>query len=161
MKSRTNRRYGNLEPMYNFSMNPYPEFRFYRCPDCRDKTGQRTLPLVICVFPRHFISLNFTNRYCRHCDTLIGKKDEIEHCLTELFVQNDPSVIGNEYVMIGTMEKKAWRKNLENPGVMKDDRPYIHDFKSFEEIRMTMAGWFKDGVEPPVMPPPPSTEWVK
>ena len=39
--------------------------------------------------------------------------------------------------------------------------PHIHDFKSYEELRMTMAGWFHKDQEPPVWTPPPSTEWVK
>jgi hypothetical protein len=39
--------------------------------------------------------------------------------------------------------------------------PHIHDFKSYEELRMTMAGWFPQDQDPPVWTPPPSTEWVK
>ena len=39
--------------MYNFSMNPYPEFRFSKCPDCNNKTGQRTLLLIIHIDPKN------------------------------------------------------------------------------------------------------------
>jgi len=40
-------------------------------------------------------------------------------------------------------------------------RQHIHDFKSYQNIRMTMAGWFPEGQDRPVMEPPPSKEWVK
>ncbi len=38
---------------------------------------------------------------------------------------------------------------------------YAHDFKTYQEIRMTMEGWFPRDKKPPVRTPPPSTEWVK
>jgi len=38
---------------------------------------------------------------------------------------------------------------------------HVHDFKSYQDIRMSMGGWFKKGQIPPVMEPPPSKEWVK
>lgn len=161
MAKRKKTRLGKLAPRYNFSLNPYTEFRFYRCPDCHGKTGQRKLPLFIHVEPDHFIALNFTNRYCPRCDSLIGRKDEIEHILTGLFSQYGPSVIGNDYVIIGTVEKKTWREGLYQPKQLKQILPNVHDFKSFAELRMTMAGWFPKDLEPPEMPPAPSTEWVK
>jgi hypothetical protein len=37
---------------------------------------------------------------------LIGHKDEFEHLLTSMFMQYDPSVIGNDYLIVGTVEKK-------------------------------------------------------
>ena len=38
---------------------------------------------------------------------------------------------------------------------------HTHDFKSYQNLHMTMAGWFRDGQDPPVMEPPPSNEWLK
>jgi hypothetical protein len=58
------KQFGVLPPKYNFSLNPYPELRFSKFPDCQNKTGQRTLPLLIHVEPKDFIALNYTNRYC-------------------------------------------------------------------------------------------------
>jgi len=77
-KSRARKQFGYLKPKYNFSLNSYPESRFYRCPDCGDKTGQRKVPLLIHVEPKNLIALNYTNRYCYRCDMLIGHKHEIE-----------------------------------------------------------------------------------
>jgi len=112
--------FGYLSPKYNFSLNLYPEFRFSRCPDCQKKTGQRKLPLLIHVDPKNLTALNYTNRYCSHCDMLIGHKHEIEHYLTELFLKIDPVMIGNPYLVFGTVEKKAWHENMNDPKALNE-----------------------------------------
>ena len=160
-KNRARKQFGCLQPKYNFSLNPYPESRFYRCPDCGDKTGQRKVPLLIHVEPKNLIALNYTNRYCYRCDMLIGHKHEIEQYLTELFSQIKPEVIGNCYLVFGTVEKTAWRQNINHPKPLNKMRQHIHDFKSYQILRMTMDGWFREGQDPPVMEPPPSTHWIK
>ena len=161
VEKRDRKQFGSLPPKYNFSLNPYPEFKFSKCPDCREKTGQRKLPLLIHVDPKHLIAMNYTNRYCYRCDMLIGHKHEIEYHLTELFLKLDKDLIGSNYFVIGTVEKKAWRENIKNQESFDDMRQHSHDFKSFQSIRMTMGGWFPKGQTPPVMEPPPSTDWVK
>ncbi len=153
--------FGLLPPKYNFSLNPYPEFRCSTCPDCGSKTGQRKLPLLIHVDPKVFIALNYTTRYCRFCDMLIGHKHEIEHYLTETLSKSNGSLIGNNYLVFGTVEKKEWRENMSNQKPSNEMRHHIHDFKSYQTIRMTMGGWFIKGQTPPVIEPPPSIEWVK
>jgi hypothetical protein len=153
--------FGHLPPEYNFSLNPYPDLRFSRCPDCESKTGQRKLPLLIHVDPMSLIALNYTNRYCQRCDMLIGHKHEIEHLLTELFSQINPEVIGNQYLVFATVEKKAWRENMAESKPFDEMLHHIHDFKSYQDLHMTMTGWFPKDQEPPVMTPPPSTDWVK
>lgn len=160
-KNRIRPQFGYLPPMYNFSLNPYPEVRFSRCPGCQKNTAQRKLPLLIHVDPRNLIALNYTHRYCSRCDMLIGHKHEIEHHLTELFLRMNPQVIGNYYLVLGTVEKKTWRENIHHPKAFDEMVQHVHDFKSYQDIRMTMGGWFPNGVDPPVMEPPPSTEWVK
>lgn len=159
-KNRVRKQFGYLPPKYNFSLNPYSEMRFSKCPDCQNKTGQRKLPLLIHVEPKNLIALNYTNRYCNRCDMLIGHKHEIEHYLTEMFLKINPKVIGNSYRVFGTVEKKAWRENINQPKPLNEMRQHIHDFKSYQNIRMTMVGWFPEGQDPPVMEPPPSTDWV-
>lgn len=153
--------FGNLPSKYIFSLNPYPELRFSKCPVCREKTSQRKLPLLVHVEPRNLIALNYTTRYCQRCDKLIGHKHEIEHHLTEMFLKNNPAVIGNNYLIFGTLEKNAWHEYINQPKPLDKMREHIHDFKSYENLRMTMAGWFPKGQTPPVMKPPPSTEWKR
>jgi len=162
MKRTEKPRFGELSPLYSFSLNPYPDQRFSRCPFCEHKTGQRKIPLFIHVDPMYPIALNYTCLHCKVCDLLIAHKHEIEHLLTTMFEQRVPSVIGNSYLIIGTMEKKAWRENMHHPKDPAEMRSHIHDFKTFNgEIRMTQSGWFGPNQKPKVMDPPQSTEWIK
>lgn len=162
MSKKKKGRFGDLPPMYKFILNPYPSQRISRCPFCERKTGQRKRPLLIHVDPRHLIALNYTCRYCAACDLLIAHKHEIEHLLTGIFSQYNPELIGNDYLIIGTVEKKAWRKGLEQPQDTSEIIPHTHDFKTcYRELRMALPGWYPADVEPPPTEPPSSQEWVK
>jgi len=70
-KNKVRKQFGCLPPKYNFSLNPYSEMRFSKCPDCQNKTGQRKLPLLIHVEPKNLIALNYTNRILRLLAILI------------------------------------------------------------------------------------------
>jgi hypothetical protein len=162
MSKKMKPKFGKLPPLYRFSLNPYPGHRFSRCPFCERKTGQRKLPLFIHVNPNYPIALNYTCRYCKQCDLLIAHKIEIERLLTTHFKQLNHEVIGNEYLIIGTVEKKAWQENSKHPKEPKEMLSQIHDFKTvYSEIRMTRPGWYDPGQEPQVMEPPQSSEWIK
>lgn len=154
--------FGELPPKYSFMLNPYPDMRVSSCPLCERKTGQRKLPLLIHINPLHLIALNYTCRYCQACDLLIAHKYEIEHLLTALFRQRDPEAVGNEYLIMGTVEKMAWREGLQQPKAVAEMLPHASDFANYyQELRATRPGWYKNGVEPPAMEPPVSQEWVK
>lgn len=154
--------FGGLPPKFGFMVNPYPDQRLSRCPLCEQKTKQRKKPLLIYIEPRNLIALNYTCRYCQDCDLLIAHKHEIEHLLTEMFRQNDPSKIGNDYMIIGTVEKSTWRKGLEKSLTIDKMLPHASDFaKYYEELRFTRPGYYKADQEPPIMEPPLSQEWVK
>jgi hypothetical protein len=154
--------FGELPPRYSFVLNPYPEMRVSRCPYCERKTGQRKIPLLIHVEPMHLLALNYTCRYCQACDLLIAHKYEIEHLLTEMFRQYDSEIVGNDYLIIGTVETATWREGLQRPKTVAEMLPQASDFAEYyEELRVTQPGWYKADQEPPVMEPPPSPEWVK
>ena len=154
--------FGGLPPRYSFMLNPYPDQRLSRCPQCEQTTRQRKLPLLIQIDPFHLIALNYTCRYCRECDLLLAHKHELEHLLTELFRQADPSVIGNNYLIIGTVEKSVWREGLAQPKGLAAILPHASDFAEYySELRLTRPGYYREEQEPPVMEPPVSQEWVK
>lgn len=154
--------FGELPPRYRFVLNPYPDMRVSRCPYCEHKTGQRKIPLLIHVEPVHLIALNYTCRYCQACDLLIAHKHAIEHLLTGMFRQYDPEVVGNDYLIIGTVEKASWREGLQRPKAVAEMLPHASEFAEYyNELRVTRPGWYKADQEPPVMEPPPSREWVK
>ena len=160
-KSRKSR-FGGLPPRYGFVLNPYPDMRMSSCPFCERKTGQRKIPLLIHVDPLHLIALNYTCRYCKDCDLLIAHKHEIEHLLTALFSQMDPEAVGNDYLIIGTVEKKTWREGIQQPKGSDEMLPHVSDFATYyKELRFSRPGWYKRDQEPPIWEPPPSREWVK
>jgi len=153
--------FGALPPLYKYMPNPYPDQRLWRCPVCNEKTGQRTLPLLVLVEPGQFTILKLTCRYCRACEALIANKHEIEHALTEFFQEMDPTMIGNEYFVMGTLEKQILRQESQYPQSLEELRQATHDFKmAYLELRMRRTGWFPKGQEPPIVEPPPSKEWV-
>jgi hypothetical protein len=154
--------FGDLPPRYSFILNPYPDMRISSCPFCERKTGQRKLPLMIHVSPQHPVALNYTCRYCQHCDLLVAHKHEIEHLLTGVFSQLNPEVIGNEYLILGTMEKQAWQENMRHPKPPAEMFPHISQFADYyKELRVTRPGWYPRDQEPPIWEPPASREWVK
>ncbi|MEM6784332.1 MAG: hypothetical protein AAF624_11435 [Bacteroidota bacterium] len=107
------------------------------------------------------IALNYTNRYCKRCDLLIAHQAEIEHYLTEMFRASEPELIGNDYLIFATVEKRAWREGMYDTRSVHEMRAHVSDFKSYESLRMTRGGWYRDDEEPPVLKPPHSKEWVK
>jgi hypothetical protein len=93
---------------------------------------------------------------------LIAHKHEIEHLMTDLFLHYDPEVIGNDYLIIGTVEKEAWREGLKQLMAVDKILPHVSAFATYyKELRLTQPGWFHANQEPPVMKPPKSQEWVK
>ncbi|MGC9333737.1 MAG: plasmid pRiA4b ORF-3 family protein [Anaerolineae bacterium] len=135
-------RLGKLPPLYRFILNPYTDARFTRCPSCEQKMGQRKVPLFIHVDPFHPIVLGYTCRYCPDCDLLIAHEDEIEALLANLFAEHSPEVIGNDYLVIGTVERKAWREGMEQPKDIDDILAHLHDFKEVLTVEYQPAGWY-------------------
>ena len=120
---------GKLLPRFDFFLNPYNDLRFTRCPKCREKTILRKLPLVIWVDPHYPVSLNYTCCYCKSCDLLIAHKNEIENLLARVFHERAPKIIGNDYTVIGTMEKSDWKQGVQKPLDFQNMPDYFHDFK--------------------------------
>lgn len=133
---------GKLPPQYNFILNPYSEYRFTRCPGCEGKMRQRKVPLLIHVAPMHLIALNYTCRYCPDCDLLLAHQDEVESLLAYLFAERDPSVIGNDYLVIGTLERQAWREGMKQPRSAAEMLEHAHDFKEVRTVEVKPGGWY-------------------
>jgi hypothetical protein len=147
---------GQLPPQYDFILNPYTDLRFSRCPKCRAKTGQRKIPLVIWVDPHYPVSLNYTCRYCMNCDLLIAHQNEIENLLAQLFRERNPQIIGNEYTVLGTMEKTAWNRGVQKPIEFQDMPAYLHEFNQVLKLELTGVLPDPDQETARLMPPPSS-----
>ena len=134
--------FGKLPPRYTYFLNPYTEYRFTRCPNCEQPTRQRKFALFIHVDPRHLIALGKTCRFCPKCEWLIVHQDELEAQLAQFFSQYDPSAIGNDYFVIGTVERIAWREGLHDPKAIEDMLPHVADFKHAMHVEVRPAGWY-------------------
>lgn len=123
-------RLGKLPRQYKFFLNPYSDARFTTsCPGCAGKTKQRKLPLAIHVNGWGMVILNKTCRFCPYCDLLIAHQDEIEAHLAEVLAQIAPQSVGNNYLIIGSVERKHWRRGLTDPLTSAEMIEALHDFK--------------------------------
>lgn len=137
------KRLGKQKPRFKFILNPHSDVRFTRCPTCQGKTKQRKLPLLIHVDPMQLIALNKTCRYCPSCDLLIAHKDEIEAFLAAFFDQSKPEVLGNDYLVLGTLDRSDWKKGVDSPRTIQDMLEDLHDFKEVLKLELT-GGWTLD-----------------
>jgi len=142
-------RIGKLPPRHTFILNPYTDARFTRCPGCGRKTKLRKFALFIHVEPMNPVVLGKTCRYCPDCDLLIVHQDELEAQLVMLFEKHDPSLIGNDYLVLGTVERKAWREGMKQPRSIPEMVENLHDFKEVRTVELQPAGWYPADELPP------------
>ena len=114
---------------YRYFLNPYQDVRFTICPQCRTKTRLRKFPLVIHVNPMHTLVLGKTCRYCTNCDLLIIHQDQLEEQLAAYFSTTNPEIIGNDYLVMGTLDKPEWKQGMQDPLSMQEMIEHLHDFK--------------------------------
>lgn len=121
-------RLGKQEPRYRFFLNPYSDERFTTCPQCRNKTRVRKVPLVIHIDPRLLLALNKTCRFCPLCDLLIVHQDVLETWLAEFLNEYRPELVGNDYLVVGTEDRADWRRGLTTPLSGQEVFDCLHDF---------------------------------
>jgi hypothetical protein len=136
-KARKEPRLGKQPPRHYFFLNPYQDVRFTSCPKCGGKTKLRKLPLVIHVAPSTLFSLNKTCRYCPYCDLLIAHRDELENLLVATFEERDPDAIGNEYLVVGTVDRQVWRQGSKGSLTLQDMLENLHDFKDYWQFKLS------------------------
>ena len=130
---------GSLPPRYSFVLNPYGRERFTKCPNCAAPTRARKLPLVIHVDdsdrPR-LVLLNKTCRLCLLCETLIVHQAELEHVVAAASVG-----AGSEYVVLGTIDRRSWRRGVAGEESVAYIRAHMADFKEYLKVDVTPAHW--------------------
>jgi len=125
----TRKQLGKQPPSYRFFLNPYQDVRFTTCPQCRAKTRQRKLPLVIHVDQMPTLILGKTCRYCVNCDLLIAHQDQLEEQLAGYFSTYKPQATGNDYLVLGTLDRPEWRQGMQDPLSVQEMVEHLHDFK--------------------------------
>ncbi len=133
---------GGLPPRYLFALNPFEDYRATKCPNCTQPTRARKFALLIHVDPENLIALGKTCRFCPKCELIIAHQNELEGLLAAMFEQRDPSVIGNDYLVLGTMDRKAWRQGLHQPKTITEMLPFVAAFKGYRTIEQEPGGWF-------------------
>ena len=125
-----------------FFLNPYDDIAFTRCPKCEEKTKIRKYCLVIHIEPKHLFSLNKSCRYCPKCDLIIVKQADLEGLLIAICEQNAPEIIGNEYFVFGTMDRKDWKDTRAGTMIQQEAIKRSHPFKDAWKFEIAPAGWY-------------------
>lgn len=84
------------------------------------------------------VTLNMTGPYCPRCDLIILHRDKVENLLVHALSPQHSSLIGNDYLIIGTIERSFWRKAAKGQATNSEIFDHLHDFKNvlvFEPMR--------------------------
>ncbi|MDF5733236.1 MAG: hypothetical protein PUP92_35950 [Rhizonema sp. PD38] len=142
-KNSSNKSQGkNLKKRHRFFLNPYDDCAFTKCPKCDIKTKIRKFTLVIHVEPQQLLLLNKQCKYCTNCDLIIAKKQEIEPLMAISFSQSNPKIIGNNYFVMGTVDKKDWKEGNQNSLSPSEMLERIYVFKDVWNFEVIPAGWY-------------------
>jgi len=87
------------------------------------------------------LSLGVTCKYCAKCEFIIAHRHELEYQLSIAFDKIDPTKIGNDYFVVGTIERNVWKKGLTRPQLLGSIRDSLADFKKHLTIEVTPARW--------------------
>ena len=120
------RRMGAFPPRYSFVLNSHVRERFTKCPSCCAPTRIRKLPLVVHVEhpggPRLAL-VNKTCRLCLRCETLIVRRAELEDVIIAAGLS--ATVKPPDYVVLGTINRRAWRRGLSGDAKLPDIREHM------------------------------------
>ena len=86
------------------------------------------------------MTMNKTCRYCPDCDLLIAHQDEIEDILVRAFTKLNPEIAGNNYLVIGTVERDTWKRTMQSHLPTQVTLDALHDFKDVVSFIPT-GGW--------------------
>ena len=135
------KKFGKLPSRYSFALNSDKNHRFSRCPKCNELTQLRKFPLLIHVEESDLIVLGKTCRYCSRCELIIAHEHELEAELANLYSTRAPAVIGNPYLVIGTVNRPTWRQGLRDSTSLGDIREQTADFKHYLDVWVEPGGW--------------------
>jgi hypothetical protein len=141
--SKSTTRIGKLKPRYSFILNPYSDIRLSKCPKCQKLTHLRKFALFILIEDFGPIILGKTCRYCSKCELIMAHQDELEPQLVLSLQKIAPEVIGNEYLVVGTFDKKVWQRGLQTKSPLDSEIfEHLADFKKVLDLEVEPGGWY-------------------
>ena len=105
----------------------------------------RKFPLLIHVDGYGLLNLGKTCRYCAKCEFIIAHQDQLESVMAEIFSGPYPEVVGNEYLVIGVVEQKVWKRGLIEPLHIQELIENTSDFKEHLVLGCDPGGWVPPG----------------
>jgi len=137
--------FGKLTPRYSFILNQYRDYRASKCPKCGKAMFGRKFPLLILVTDTHPIVLGFTCKYCSKCELIVAHQCDLEAQLRLTLAEISPKCIGNEYLVVGTVDRNTWKANIGTPRSVKDMLEFVSDFKEILTLKSSPGNyWRKD-----------------
>jgi hypothetical protein len=137
-RSKRKQRMGALPPRYAFVLNPHAEAGFTKCPRCEAKTHVRKLSLVIHVEDFGLVLLGKTCRLCLGCETLVAHQADLDKLIGIAVAGSDSP----KYVVLGTVDRRVWRRGLEGRVALQEVVQQMADFKTYLRVDLTPAGWY-------------------
>ena len=136
---------GKLPPRYSFLLNPYSDVRLSKCPQCHSLARQKKFALLIHIDAWGLVPLGKTCRWCPRCELIMAHQDELENILAQCFSSRNPDVIGNKYLVMGTVDMQVWRKGLKGAvSTLQDVLDHTADFKMRYDLKVDPGGWRVD-----------------
>ena len=133
--------FGKLKPRYTFFYNKYEWFRASKCLKCEKLTAHRKFAFLIHFEPDTLLSFGLTARYCSKCEFIILHKKDSELFFSQLFGEKN-----KKHFIIGTVDRKIWKKGLEGEQPsFAETIANTADFKEVLDYEMQPAGWYFDG----------------
>src|SRR5439155_20982780 len=83
-------------------------------------------------------------------DLLIAHQDELEDVLARFFTDYTPEIVGNDYLVIGTVDRADWKHISQNQLPVQDTIEALHDFKEVVTFKPAW-GWARKRVDLPII----------
>jgi hypothetical protein len=88
------------------------------------------------------VVLGKTCKYCSKCELIVAHQDELEELLARQFSVTNPGVIGNDYMVVGTVERSFWKAGMRTPPTMAETFEHMADIKAHLNVEYRPAGWY-------------------
>jgi hypothetical protein len=95
------------------------------------------------------MALGKTCRYCSSCEIVMVSRKELEAEIARGLSRVAPEVIGKDYLVLGTIEKRIWQHGLGSPGkTIAEMLKHVADFKHQYDLDYKPGGWHPVTQEP-------------